>query len=185
MVVACFVADALAIVHDPCADGFALRIEVYRAIKGAIALLDFFVTATAIQPWVDRHGGGKAIVDAGAFYPFTQGVVEYGFAAVASADAGGVVCRCPGVEVAVSGEHIAVGIVGVCAVEHAIGGTNTLRPSAGCWYGVVLAKLEDGTYPETELSAMMDVALTRADDRRLFGVCSHSRAINLPCFNHF
>ena len=35
---------------------------------------------------------------------------------------------------------------------------------------VVLAKLEDGTYPETEFTAMMDAALTRAEDRRLFGL---------------
>lgn len=36
--------------------------------------------------------------------------------------------------------------------------------------GVVLAKLEDGSYPETEFTAMMDAALTRAEDRRLFGL---------------
>lgn len=35
---------------------------------------------------------------------------------------------------------------------------------------VILAKLEDGTYPETEFTAMMDAALTRAEDRRLFGL---------------
>jgi hypothetical protein len=35
---------------------------------------------------------------------------------------------------------------------------------------VILAKLEDGTYPETEFSAMMDAALTRPEDRRLFGL---------------
>lgn len=35
---------------------------------------------------------------------------------------------------------------------------------------VVLAKLEEGTYPETEFTAMMDAALTRPEDRRLFGL---------------
>jgi chromosome segregation ATPase len=35
---------------------------------------------------------------------------------------------------------------------------------------VILAKLEDGTDPETEFSAMMDAALTRAEDRKLFGL---------------
>jgi hypothetical protein len=35
---------------------------------------------------------------------------------------------------------------------------------------VVLAKLEDGTYPETEFTTMMEAALTWAEDRRLFGL---------------
>jgi len=35
---------------------------------------------------------------------------------------------------------------------------------------VVLAKLDDGTYPEAEFTAMMDKALTRNEDRKLFGL---------------
>lgn len=35
---------------------------------------------------------------------------------------------------------------------------------------VILAKIEDGTYPESEFTAMMDAALTRPEDRRLFGL---------------
>jgi len=37
---------------------------------------------------------------------------------------------------------------------------------------VVLAKLEDGTYPETEFRAMMDTALTKDEDRGAFWVTS-------------
>ena len=35
---------------------------------------------------------------------------------------------------------------------------------------VVLAKLEDGSYPEAEFTARMDAALSRAEDRKLFGL---------------
>jgi len=35
---------------------------------------------------------------------------------------------------------------------------------------VVLAKLEDGTYPEAEFTAMMEAALLRSEDRKLFGL---------------
>ena len=35
---------------------------------------------------------------------------------------------------------------------------------------VVLAKLEDGSYPEAEFTAMMEAALSRAEDRKLFGL---------------
>lgn len=35
---------------------------------------------------------------------------------------------------------------------------------------VMLAKLEEGTYPEAEFTAMIDAALTRAEDRKLFGL---------------
>ena len=35
---------------------------------------------------------------------------------------------------------------------------------------VVLAKLEDGSYPESEFTAMMNAALSRSDDRKMFGL---------------
>lgn len=35
---------------------------------------------------------------------------------------------------------------------------------------VVLAKLEGGSYPEAAFTAMMDAALTRNEDRKLFGL---------------
>jgi hypothetical protein len=35
---------------------------------------------------------------------------------------------------------------------------------------VVLARQEDGTYPEAELTAMMDAALSRPKDRNLLGL---------------
>jgi hypothetical protein len=35
---------------------------------------------------------------------------------------------------------------------------------------VVLAKLEEGSYPEADFTAMMDAALTRPEDRNLFGL---------------
>ena len=35
---------------------------------------------------------------------------------------------------------------------------------------VVLARLEDGSYPEAEFTAMMDAALSRPEDRKLFGL---------------
>ena len=35
---------------------------------------------------------------------------------------------------------------------------------------VVLAKLEDGSYPEAEFTVMMEAALSRAEDRKLFGL---------------
>jgi hypothetical protein len=35
---------------------------------------------------------------------------------------------------------------------------------------VVLARLEDGTYPEAEFIAMMEAALSRPEDRKLLGL---------------
>jgi hypothetical protein len=35
---------------------------------------------------------------------------------------------------------------------------------------VLLAKVEDGSYPESEFKAMMEKALTRNEDRTLFGL---------------
>jgi len=37
---------------------------------------------------------------------------------------------------------------------------------------VLLANVENGTWPEAELKAMMDKALTRNDDRQLFGLAA-------------
>ena len=35
---------------------------------------------------------------------------------------------------------------------------------------VVLAKMKDGSYPEAEFNAMIDAALSRAEDHKLFGL---------------
>jgi hypothetical protein len=35
---------------------------------------------------------------------------------------------------------------------------------------IIFAKFEDGSYPEAEFTAMMDAALSRPEDRKLFGL---------------
>ncbi len=45
---------------------------------------------------------------------------------------------------------------------------------------IVLAKLEDGSYPEAEFTAMMETALIRNEDRKLFGLAVVDTETTIP-----